>query len=67
VVASIARLLFLAVAGLAMLVLAALRLWYRAVLAAPQVKRRKAARRLAASVAGKAADARAEDRPPTAG
>jgi cytochrome b561 len=49
VVASIARLFFLAVAGLAMLVLALLRVWYRAVLAAPEVKRRKAARRLAAS------------------
>jgi hypothetical protein len=45
--ASIARLLLLAVAALAMLVLAALRLWYRAVLAAPEVKRGKAARRAA--------------------
>jgi hypothetical protein len=47
VVASIRRVLVLAVAGLAVGVAGFLHLWYRAVLAAPEVKRRKAARRAA--------------------
>jgi hypothetical protein len=42
-VASIAKLFGLALAGLAAL----LHLWYRGVLAAPEVKRRRAARRAA--------------------
>jgi hypothetical protein len=46
-VASIVRLLGLAAAALFALVFGVLRLWYRAVLYAPEVKRRKAARRAA--------------------
>jgi hypothetical protein len=42
-----------------------LHLWYRGVLAAPEVKRRKAARQLAASGGYEAATARPEDRPLT--
>jgi hypothetical protein len=44
-VASIVRLLGLATAAVLALVLGLLRLWYRAVLMTPEVKRRKAARR----------------------
>jgi hypothetical protein len=50
VVASIVRLLGLALAAIAVAIAALLHLWYRGVLAAPEVKRRKASRRAARRV-----------------
>jgi hypothetical protein len=60
-VASIARVFAVILAAF----VALLRLWYRAVLYAPEAKRWKAARRLAASAGGEAASVQPNDRPLT--